>query len=219
MSRNEDEKDNEILNQTTKLLEQTSEYQKLVVKLKPLVESILSSSEETAKLRDSLKQLQTRFKRSGQRMHLLKEDSKADYDSQLNTLRKAFLFLALFETTVTNMLNCLVVLLIHNGHDFFIQFERKYARSLKDLDASYGVAEKLEFLNLHGFSFLTENINNSLRNKIAHMDFDIEGKGVIMVKNEKYDLQTEIVRLEAVMLLTARALNNAGFPNLLKEES
>lgn len=152
-------------------------------------------------------------------MLILKEDSKADYDSQLNTLRKAFVFLALFETTVTNMLNCLVFLLIRNHHDFFVQLKRKYAETLKDLDESYGWAEKLNFLNLHGFSFLTKNINNPLRNKIAHMNFDIEGKGVIIVKNKKYDLKTEIVKLEAVMLLTARALKTAGFYNLLKDES
>ena len=218
MSQNENETDNEILNQSIKLLEHTSEYQELIVKLKPLVDSILVSGEGRRQARDSLKQLQTRFERSGQRMLLLKEDSKADYDSQLNTLRKAFLFLALFETTVTNILNCLVILLIHNGHDFFVQFKRKCAKNLKDLDESYGVAEKLEFLNLHGFSFLTCTINNSLRNKIAHMDFDIEGKGVIAVKNEKYELQTEVVKLEAVVLLTAKALSNAGFPELLKEE-
>jgi len=218
MAQNEEEKDMEILNQVTKLLEHTSEYQQLVLKLKPLVESIYPSS-ETKEFQESLKTLQVRFKRSGERMLILKEDSKADYDSQLNTLRKAFVFLALFETTVTNMLNCLVFLLIRNHHDFFVQLKRKYAETLKDLDESYGLAEKLNFLNLHGFSFLTENINNPLRNKIAHMDFDIEGKGVIIVKNKKYDLKTEIVKLEAVMLLTARALGNAGFYNLLKAES
>jgi hypothetical protein len=98
-----------------------------------------------------------------------------------------------------------------------IGLKRKYAKSLRDIDESFGVAEKLSFLNLLGFSFLTENINNSLQNKIAHMDFDIEGKGVIIIKNTKYDLQEELIKLEAVMLLTARALRNAGFYKLVSD--
>ncbi len=216
MPNNEDEKDEEILNKATALLQNTPEYRRLVLKLKPLIESI-SALKQNKKLQESLKELQIRFKRSGERMHIFKDDSKVSYDSQLNTLRKAFLFLALFETTVTNMLDCLVFLMILNHHDFFVQLKRKYAQSLRDIDDSFGVAEKLNFLNLHGFSFLTENINNSLRNKIAHMDFDIEGKGVIIIKNTKYDIQEELIRLEAVMLLTARALRNAGFYKLLSD--
>jgi hypothetical protein len=215
----DEEIDKEMFNQTFKLLEKTSEYQILVVRLEPLVKSIISSSEEKEKLKIPLKSLLTRFEKSGERMRLFMQDSIADSDSQLGTLRKSFLFLALFETSVNNLLDCLVFLLIHNGHDFFIQSRGKYAENLKDLDASYGVAEKLEFLKLHGFSFLTQNINNSLRNKIAHMDFDIEGKGIIIVKSERFDLEKEIIKLESVVLVTARALANAGFSNLLKEES
>jgi len=216
MPQKEEEKDEEILNKATSLLENTTEYRQLVLKVKPLIESI-SSSKQNKKVQESLKELQIRFKRSGERMRIFKDDSKVSYDSQLNTLRKAFLFLALFETTVTNMLDCLVFLMILNHHDFFIQQRRKYAKSLRDIEESFGVAEKLDFLNLHDFSFLTENINNPLRNKIAHMDFDIEGKGVIIIKNTKYNLQEQLIKLEAVMLLTARALRNAGFYKLLSD--
>ena len=214
MSKSDEERDSEILDQTAIMLEQTAEYQKLVKKLKPLVKTIQSSSEKVDEFRDFIKPLQTRFEKSEQRMPLFKEDSKADYDSRLNTLRKAFSFLALFETSVANILNCMVILLILNGHDFFVQYTRKYAKSLDDLDDSFSVAEKLDFLNFHGFAFLTENINKSLRNKIAHMDFDIEEKGVVIVEKQRHDLRTEIVKLEAVLLLTARALKNSGFASL-----
>lgn len=218
MSKTDEEKDLERLDQAVRLLEHSTEYQLLVEKLKPLVASILSSREEIDKLKDFTRQSQIRFEKSGQRMRLFKEDSKTDYDSQLNTIRKAFLFLALFETTVTNILNCIVFLLVLNGHDFFIQYTRKYAKSLDDLDEA-NLAEKLDFLKFHGFSFLTEKINKSLRNKIAHMDFDIEEKGVIVVKKNKYDLQTEMIQLEAIVLLAANALGSAGFGNVLKEDS
>jgi hypothetical protein len=46
------------------------------------------------------------------------------------------------------------------------------------------------------------------------MDFDIEEKGVVIVEKQRYDLRTEIVKLEAVLLLATRALKNSGFASL-----
>ena len=47
-------------------------------------------------------------------------DSKSEYNSQLGTLRKAFVYLALFETTVHNILDVIITTLILNGHDCYI---------------------------------------------------------------------------------------------------
>jgi len=218
MSEADEEKDLETLDQATQLLKQTREFRLLIEKLKPLMESILSSSEKKNMLQNFLGQSRGRFEKSAQRLRLFKEDSKADYGSQLNTLRKAFLFLALFETTVTNIVNCMVFMLMLNGHDIFMPYHRKYAESFDDLDKLF-LAEKLDFLNFHGFSFFTEHINRSLRNKIAHMDFDIEGKGVIIWEGQKYNLQTELTKLEAILLLATKALSNAGFVYPINEDS
>jgi hypothetical protein len=210
MPKTDEERDSQIIDQFMRELELTAEFKMLVEKLKPLMELILSSQSKKDNFRNSTKQLPIRFRKSGERMSLLKEDSKAGYDSQLNTLRKAFLFLALFETTVTNIVDSIVFLLVLNEHDFFIQYRREYAKSLDDLDAA-SLGEKLDFLNFHGFSFFTKNINRTLRNKIAHMDFDIEEKGAIIVKEQRYYLQEELSRLEAVVMLAAKALRMAGF--------
>lgn len=218
MSKTDEEKDLESLAQAIQTLRRTRFFQLMVEKLKPLVEEIQSTSEKKSKLHDFNKISAVRFEKSGQRMRLFKEDSRADYDSQLNTLRKAFVFLALFETSVTNVVNCIVFLLMLNGHDFFIQYVKKYASSLDDLDDST-LAEKLDFLNFHGFSFFTKGINKSLRNKIAHMDFDIEGKGVVILKEQRFDLVKEILNLEAVVLCAAEALSEAGFADPRRKDS
>jgi len=70
------------------------------------------------------------------------------------------------------------------------------------------------FLRIYGFSMIADNINNKLRNNIAHMDFDIEGKGIIRVGKEEYNLQDEIVKLEAILLLSARAIGESGLLRL-----
>jgi len=51
------------------------------------------------------------------------------------------------------------------------------------------------------------------------MDFDIEGKGIIYVKKQKYSLQDEIIKLEAFMLLVGKALGGLGLANLLTENT
>jgi len=218
MSKTDEQRDSETIDQAIHFLKQTPEFKSLTEKLKPLVESILSSSEREGKFRDFLKQSSDRLKKSGTRMRLLKEDSKAEYDSPLNTLRKAFLYLALYETSLTNMLDFVVMLLVFNGHDFIIARTKKRVQSLDDLDESY-VAEKMGFLKKHNFSFFTENINKTIRNKIAHMDFDVEGKGVVILNQERIDLQTETIRLEAILLLAAAALGSFGLGNLLDEDT
>ncbi len=218
MSRTDEERDSAILDEAIQLLEKTTEYQMLVEKLKPLVQPMIPSSEGSKDFRDFLRQSLTRFKKSGERMRHLKEDSKAEYGSQLDTLRKAFLYLAFFETSVTNILDLVVMLLVFNGHDFFVQYPRKYARNLDDLEG-VSVREKLDFLNFHGFSIFAENINSNLRNKIAHMDFDIESKGIIYANKQKYDLQNEIIKLEAFVLLSGKALGSLRLFELLSEKT
>lgn len=218
MSKTDEQRDSETIDQAIQFLKQTPEFKSLAEKLKPLVQPILSSSERKGKFRDFLKQSSDRLKKSGTRMRLLKEDSKAEYDSQLNTLRKAFLYLALYETSLTNMLDFVVMLLVLNGNDFIIARTKKRVESLDDLDESH-VAEKLGFLKKHNFSFFAENINKTIRNKIAHMDFDVEGKGVVISNQERIDLQTETIKLEAILLLAAAALGSFGLGNLLDEDT
>lgn len=218
MSKTDEERDSAILDESIRLLRQTNEYRLLLEKLKPLVQPILSSSDKSKELRDFLRESSNRFKKSRERMRLLKKDSKAEYESQLDTLRKAFLYLVLFETTATNILNLIVMLLVLNGHDFFVQYPRKYAKAFDDLDDA-NMAEKLDFLDFHGFSILRKHVNRKLRNKIAHMDFDIEGKGMIHVGKQKYNLQDEIVKLEAILLVTGIALGSSGLAGLLTENT
>jgi len=215
MSSSDEERDSAIIDESVRHLQRTGEYIQLLQTLQPLVKGI-ASLRKVEELDKILKELENRFKKSGERMLVLKEDSKAGYESQIDTLRKSFSYLALFETSVTNILDLMVMILILNGHDFYVQPHGKYARYAKDLDDldNSGIEDKLYFLRIHGFSMIADNINNKLRNKIAHMDFDIEGKGIIHVGKEEYNLQDEIVKLEAILLLSARALGDSGLLRL-----
>jgi len=211
--------DMEILDKASEMLKRTAEYNNLVKSLAPLIEAIRNS--DTAK--DFLKSadvdiFQNRFEKSGRRMKKFKEDSKTSGTDETTILRKAFLYLALFETSTTNLIDLVLMIFIANGHDFYVYRSRKYAKKLDDLDDCF-ISEKLDFLNHHGLVIFSEHINKKLRNKIAHLDFDVEADGKILIGQQKYDLQDELVHLEAILLAIANALKECKLPELLRELS
>jgi hypothetical protein len=68
---------------------------------------------------------------------------------------------------------------------------RKYAKEIDDLDDS-SLGEKLVFLNDHGLQIFSSNLNKNLRNKVAHMDFDVSSDGKIRVKGNTYNLDSQV---------------------------
>jgi hypothetical protein len=149
-------------------------------------------------------------------MKFFKGDAKAEGKDEVTTLRKAFLYLGLFETSITNLIDLLLMLFIVDHHDFYVYDNRAYAKTLDDLDnASLG--EKLSFLNYHGLPIFSQNLNKDLRNKIAHMDFDVNADGTISTGRQKFDLLYETVKLSAFVLVVGQVLGSCGVPSLLKE--
>jgi hypothetical protein len=161
--------------------------------------------------------LQNRFEKNAVRGYRFKELSKL-HDGELVTLLKAYVFLGLFETTVTNLVDLIIMFFIADGHDFYVYNKRAYAHSLDDLDEA-SLGEKLIFLNRHGLQVFSQNINKELRNKVAHMDFDIEPDGKISIENQRYDLDNEIYKLMGFLLLLTAVLEDSGIAKIFRELS
>jgi len=160
--------------------------------------------------------LQERFKKSGERMIAFREIAEKLPKGETGTLLNTFVYLGLFETSLVNMIDLILLFLISLHHDFFLSYHRKYAKKLRDLD-SPPLAEKLDFLNKHHLTVFSENINKFLRNKIAHMEFDTESNGKISIGSKKYDIETEIDLLMAFSVAVLAALQDSGAPELLAE--
>lgn len=199
-------------------LKETREYEFLLKSLFPLVETIKTSGSSKQFLKPYAHTLKDRFERGAKRMLLFKEDAKAEGKDELTTLRKAFVYMGLFESSVTNLIDLVLMIFVVNHHDFYVYNNRAYARSLDDLDnASLG--EKLAFLNYHDLRIFSQNLNKDLRNKVAHMDFEVNEDGTISVGQQKFDLRYEIVKLSAFVLIVGQVLGSCGVPSLLKELS
>lgn len=208
--------DRKIVDDFSLLLKKHPTYDPLLKAVTPLVNAVRDSEPAKRFLKPHALTLIERFEKSGQRMKLLKEDSKAEGKDQIVTLRKAFLYLALFETAVTNLVDLMVLLLVATHQDFYVYNNRAYVKRPDDLDdASLG--EKFAFLNHHGLHFFNENLNKNLRNKIAHMDFDINSDGTISVEQQRFDLTDETLKLSATVLIAGEVLSSCGIQALLAE--
>ena len=135
---------------------------------------------------------------------------------ETGTLLNTFVYLGLFETSMTNTIDLVLLFLISLGHDFYIPYHRRYAKELEDLD-SPPLAEKLRFLNQHNLQVFSKNVNKFLRNKIAHMEFDIESDGKISIGNQKYHILKEINLLMFFSLAVGAAFDDSGVPKMLEE--
>lgn len=218
MHQNEEEaKAREMTERIYKAVRKSKEYKKLLKVINPLLREVEQSKTAKEFIKPYAPKLKNRSKKSGERMFLFREDSLLrDASPATLTLRAAFTYLALFETSVTNTVDLILMLLIATDHDFYVPWLRRYAKKLEHLDhASLG--EKLVFLNKHNLQVISDSINKDLRNKIAHMDFDIEPDGKISVDSQKYDLMDETARLMTFLLALTAAFEDSGMPKLLEE--
>lgn len=205
----EENEDRKKIDRVYEAVRKSKEYGNIKRVLKPLVQNIKSSDVAKEFLRHYAPKLKNRLRKSKERILLFKEDAKSQ-----DPLRKAIVYLALFETTVTNVVDLVLMLFIAVHHDFYAYWTRKYAKSLDDLDDA-SLREKLIFLNSHSLQVFSRNINRNLRNKIAHMDFDIDADGRISIGNQKIDLEKEIEHLMVFSLCVAHALEDSGVPKIL----
>ena len=192
----------------------TTEYQTLLVSIKPLVEGLKTSSYAATVLQSSTYALMQQSEKMKNRALLLKETVNTASSKEATTLQKAFSYLGLFEASVTTLMDLLLMIFIANHHDFFVFQNKAYAKNIDDLSDS-SLAEKMTFFNHHGLLLIAQNINKNLRNKVAHMDFDVQPDGKIKIANQKYDLDYEILKLSAMVLLITHALESLGLPQIL----
>ncbi|MGA3111582.1 MAG: hypothetical protein ABSE15_06055 [Candidatus Bathyarchaeia archaeon] len=211
--RKKDEKIVEDLYQAMKGIE---EYQTLLTSLKPLVEALKTSPYAATVLQSNTYGLMERSEKMKNRALLLKENVDKSRSTETTTLRKAFSYLGLFEASVTTLMDLLLMIFIANHHDFYVFQNKAYAKNIDDLNDS-SLGEKLVFFNHHGLSLLAQNINKNLRNKVAHMDFDVQPDGMIKIANQTYDLDYEILKLSAMALLITNVLESLGLPQILAQ--
>lgn len=124
-------------------------------------------------------------------------------------------FLLEFEGGYASLLDGVCILLIAGGHDLFDPISRTYATTLTEI-GDVDISTKFKFLEKHGFKMLVRTEDKKLRNRIAHHDFRLNDKG-ILIDGKLIDMNSKIkdqnnflLDLDAAILLVAdRRYRNA----------
>lgn len=102
--------------------------------------------------------------------------------AQLNLFRANY-YLTQIEVIATPQIDKTILMLIGNGRDFHIEpdYDHRFIRHaicLEDLwSPSLSLSMKLDFLESNGLIFFSKYVDRPLRNKIAHLDFEIDSNG------------------------------------------
>lgn len=112
----------------------------------------------------------------------------------------AVTYLAFAEIYVDIFVNQVILLLIAGGHDLHLEpdYKHRYTRhvnSLEDLDSpALSLSVKLDFLEVNGVPFFSKWIDRPLRNKIAHLEFEINDNGEFFIFEEKGRKKVDLFR-------------------------
>lgn len=143
------------------------------------------------------------------------------------TLVKLFGYLGLVESIGTAMVDFALILLILNKRAFHIENPRavpsiRHATSLKDFeDAMTPLGAKLGFLRQNSLDFFADMIKKQLRNRIAHLQFEIDDNGNAWYKKKRrrtiIDIDSEIRELRQTIVAFRRFLLESGMLKFMKK--
>lgn len=129
-------------------------------------------------------QLEERMRRATDFIKIVRSAYEAQtLGPKVRTAFDAFLYLTQTESVGNGFVDMAILLLIAKGLDLHLEpdDEHKYTRhvtSSQDLDSpSLTLAMKLDFLKMNGLPFFENCIDRTLRNRIAHADFEIDADG------------------------------------------
>ena len=107
------------------------------------------------------------------------------------TLLDAVAYLFWVEVSTNLLADITIIMFATKGQPFHIEPDDRYrfirhVASIEDLESpSVTLAVKLDFLDKSGFSCFNKYVDRTLRNKIAHMDFEIDEKGNFSIHEKK----------------------------------
>jgi len=126
-------------------------------------------------------------------------------------LVELFYYLGLSEGLLSQLVQSIALILMESGHDIYDPQRMKFVKNYRNLD-KVSLFVKLQFIEAHGFKYLTKLYDRKLRNCVAHLRFNLNDDGTITNKitgekiEEKVLLQQigELTGMGMLIFLTYR---------------
>jgi len=115
--------------------------------------------------------------------------------SKARRLLEALTYLSFVELSATPYIDLAILMLISKGCALHLAPDEKHpyvrhASRMKDLDSpALSLYAKLDFLDSNQLTFFSKWVDRPLRNKIAHLSFQIDATGDFLIRNKKGDME------------------------------
>jgi hypothetical protein len=168
--------------------------------LEPLFSDFYAGSKMYKAFWEYLEKLLERTSRSLDFFDVVKLAYKAQAEPKATTALHILLYLTQIELVGTGYVDMVILLLTAKGIDLHLEpdHEHRYTRhatSIKDLDSpSLTLNVKLDFLKMNGLSFFEKCIDRTLRNDIAHANFEIDDNGKFFQLTRKGKKEVDILQ-------------------------
>jgi len=175
-------------------------------------------------------QLYEKLVRAESFVELIAQMKSVEVEGREKTLIKLFGYLGLVETIGTSMVDFALLLLILDNRAFHIESTRtvppiRHATSLRDFeDENISLGAKLGFLRQNNLAFLPKFIKRTLRNRIAHLTFEIDNNGAFYYegrganrRRKNINIDYEIGRIYRVIAAFKNFLNASKMLRLMEK--
>ena len=105
--------------------------------------------------------------------------SKPNLTSRQKSLLELYSYLVVAEGIFSETLQVIAFILLQNHHDIYDAERREFVRNYEELN-NLSLREKMQFVEMHGFKFVSGACDRDLRNSIAHLRTIVNEDGSIV---------------------------------------
>jgi len=158
-------------------------------KIGPLTKNVLAKKDFLPTLIETLYNLRRGHEYSKEISNIISTENITEKQRSLLLL---FSYLELTEGVFSECVQLIAFILMKNHHDIYDSFKMKFVKNYRGLD-KVSLYTKLQFLEEHGFKFVTNRCDRKFRNSIAHLSIIVEDDGAVVdLTNKKRFTQDEV---------------------------
>ena len=189
--------------------------------------TIGKTSPEYIQFKRDAGRLYNKISRANDFVTLISNIKRARTEVKERTLIKLFGYLGLVESIGAAMVDFALIILILNNRTFHIESTKtvppiRHATSVKDFeDENISLGAKLGFLEQNSLGFFARMIKRTLRNRIAHLKFEIDDDGNVFYykgkRKKNIDIDFQIRELWNTISAFRIFLSESGMFKFMKK--
>jgi hypothetical protein len=132
--------------------------------------------------KESLKIVNEKFAGISRTLYYWRDVFRVSASSEVNltprqkSLLELYSYLVVAEGIFSETIQVIAFILVKNHHDIYDKEKREFVRNYEGLN-NLSLLEKMQFVEMHGFKFVSDACERDLRNSIAHLRIIVNDDG------------------------------------------